>query len=55
MNQEVCVVIGAANNTKIIKGDRMTSGRGMVINSGRIIVDLITCFGDSCVLLAAYG
>ena len=33
----------------------MTSGRRMIVNSVRIVVDLITCFGDSYVLSAAYG
>ena len=33
----------------------MTSGRQVIVNSGRMVVDPINCFGNSYVLSAAYG
>ena len=33
----------------------MISGRRMIVNSGRIVVDHIACFDNSYVLFAAYG
>ena len=34
---------------------RVTNGRRIIVNSGRIVVDPITCFGNSHMLSAAYG
>ena len=45
MDQEIT----CANDAKIIKGGCVTSGRGMVANGGKIIVELVTCFGGSCI------
>ena len=55
MNQEVHVATGATNNTKVLRGYRVTSVRRMIVHSGRIFVDLVTCFGNSYVLSAAHG
>ena len=54
MNKEIYSVTGATDNTKVFEGYKVTSGTRMVVNSGIIIVDLITCFGDSNVLSATY-
>ena len=43
-------VAGTIYSTKIVKGDEVTSNRGMVLDSGRIIVNLIACSVDSHVL-----
>ena len=51
MYEEIHVVISSTNDIKIIKRERVTSGREMVVNNGRIIVARCgTCFGDSHVL-----
>ena len=41
--------------TKVLRGYRETSGKRIVVNCGKIIVDLITCFGNCRVLSEAYG
>ena len=54
MYEEIHVVIGLTNNIKIIKRERVTSEREMVVNSGRVIVVRCgTFFGDSHVFPAA--
>ena len=53
MHEEIHVVIGSINDIKIIKKERVTCGREMVVNSGRIIVRWGTYFGDSHVFPAA--
>ena len=55
MYEEISDVFRTANHAQMIKGERLTGGRGMVVNSGRIIVSLLGCFGDSCVLSATYN
>lgn len=48
MYKEVHVVIGLTNDIKIIQGERVTSGRRVVVNSGRIFaVSSGACFDDS--------
>ena len=51
----MCAVPSATDNPKILGGYRVTSGRQMVVNSGRIVVHLILCFGNSYVLSAVYS
>ena len=52
MDYKISAVPSANDNIKILGGYRVTSGRRMVVNSGRIIVHLIPCFGNSNVLSA---
>ena len=40
MYEEISAGFSTANDAKIIKGERVTSARGVVVNSGRIIVNL---------------
>ena len=41
MNEKIDAVTSAADNTYVLRGHRVTSGRRMVVNSGRIIVHVI--------------
>ena len=52
MDEKIYAVASAADNPKVFRGYRGTSGSRMVVNSGRIIVHLIPCFGNSYVLSA---
>ena len=55
MDKKIYAAPGATDNLKILRGYRVTSGRQMVVNSGRIIVHRKSCFGNTYVFSAAYG
>ena len=45
----------AADNPEVLRGCRVTSGRRMIVNSGRSIVHPLPCCENSDVLSVAYG
>ena len=55
MYDEISALVGTADDAKSIRAEGVTSCRGMAVNSGRTIVSLLVCFGDSYVLSAVYG
>ena len=46
----ISVIPSATDYLKILGGYKVTSGRRMVVNSGRMIVHIIPCFGNSYML-----
>ena len=53
---KIYAALGATDNLKILKGYRVTSGRRMVVNSGRIIVHNNSsnyCSFSQCIILYA--
>ena len=55
MNEKIYVFSSATDNNKVLRRYRVSSGTRMVVKTRRIIVDLITCFGNSYVLSAVNG
>ena len=47
MDQQIYAVTGTTNNTRVLRGYRVTNGRQIIVHSRTIIVDLITCFDYS--------